>query len=146
MAMDENPRYAKSLYWYSGKNVPRDLDRNRLKINAYSAYADSWRKISIVIPDGECVSSVDPTWFMLYADRPAYAVPEASSREDYLARGNRCRYVYMASYARRPYPVFYPQEYLGDVRTISVDRMEAADGAPILGLLVEVPRVGTSTK
>jgi hypothetical protein len=140
MAVDEsNWRYVRSLYWYSGENVYHVLDRNRLKIAAYDKYVSSWRKIADVVDERECVYSVHPTWLMLYADRPSYATPRAPTRDQFLQEATRCRYVYVASYLRSPYSVFYPNEYLGEGRVIFADRMEYMGGVPILGMLIEMP-------
>ncbi|MHB8534700.1 MAG: hypothetical protein ACYDBW_04565 [Sulfuricaulis sp.] len=136
-SMPENKEYARSLYWYSGQ----DLDRVRLKIKAYKELVLSWKRISHVVPAGECVYSVDPTWVMLYSDRPSYTTPFATSKDQFFKNANTCRYFYIASYIRSPYPLFYPRDYIiqkGHV--ILVDRMDEMPGKPILGMLIEMPK------
>lgn len=140
MAVEEsNWKYARSLYWYSGENTNRVLERNRLKISAYDKFVVSWRKIAKVVVKQKCIYSVDPTWLMLYADRPSYATPRATTRDQFLREASRCRYVYVASYLRPPYSLFYPKEYVGDGRTVFVDHMEHMGGEYILGMLIEIP-------
>jgi len=143
-AQQENSEYAKSLYWYSGSNVKRDLDRARLKIAVYKKYILSWRRIADSVPEGECVYSVDPTWLMLYADRASYATPRALTQDEFLVQASRCRFIYVASYTRVPYSVFYPREYLQTGRIVFTDRVEDVNGRPILGMLLELPRKGHS--
>ncbi len=136
-ANDENREYANSLYWYSGG----DLNRTRMKINAYKKLTQSWQKISDVVPAGECVYSVDPVWLMLYADRPSYSTPQAPAKDQFLKEAKNCRYIYVASYARPPYPLFYPRDYImGQGQIVSVDRVEKMEGEPIVGMLVKMPK------
>lgn len=133
----ENQAYANSLYWYSGG----DLNRTRMKINAYKKLTQSWQKIPDVVPAGECVYSVDPTWLMLYADRPSYSTPQAPAKDQFLKEAKNCRYIYVASYARPPYPLFYPRDYImGQGQIVSVDRVEKMEGEPIVGMLVKMPK------
>ena len=135
-ADDANKEYANSLYWYSGQ----DLNRVRLKIKAYDKLALSWRRISKTVPESECVYSVDPTWFMLYADRPSYSIPRASTKDEFVKAAKDCRYFYIASYARPPYPLFYPRDYIMEKgQTVLIDRMEETGDEPILGMLVKMP-------
>lgn len=141
--------YARSIYWYSGKNIDRVLDRNRLKIVAYDKFIASWRKISGFLDKEECVYSVDPTWLMLYANRPSYVTPKASTRDQFLQEATRCRYVYVASYQRPPFSLFYPKKYVDGGRIVFVDRMEYRGKEPILGMLIEIPgrdHIGTDKK
>lgn len=139
-AEEENRKYANSLYWYSGHNLKHDLYRTRMKIEAYNKFVLSWRRISEIVPEDECVYNVDPTWLMLYADRPSYSPPQASTKDQFFERARSCRYAYVASYSRPPYPLFYPRDYLGEGKIVFTDRLEQVQGEPILGMLIEMPR------
>ncbi|MCR4297329.1 MAG: hypothetical protein NUV75_01050 [Gallionella sp.] len=136
-ADDENKEYANSLYWYSGQ----DLNRARLKIKAYKKLTLSWQRISEVVPEGECVYNVDPTWLMLYANIPSYSTPQASTKDQFFKAAKDCRYFYVASYTRPPYQLFYPSDYImGEGKIVFIDRMAGLAGDPVLGMLVEMPR------
>jgi hypothetical protein len=133
----ENRQYAKSLYWYS----TQDLDRARLKINAYKKFVTSWQRISTLVRKDECIYSVDPTWLMLYSDRRSYSVPWVFTKNEFYNQANACRYVYVGSYMRPPFSPFYPKDYLiENGRVVFVDRMEDMKGRPVLGMLIEKPR------
>jgi len=135
-ANDANKEYANSLYWYSGG----DLNRTRMKINVYKKLTQSWQKIPNVVPAGECVYSVDPTWLMLYANRPSYSTPRIFTKDQFLKEAKSCRYIYIASYARPPYQLFYPRDYImGEGQIVFIDRMEKMEGKPIIGMLVKMP-------
>lgn len=137
LAMDvSNNEYANSLYWYSGG----DLNRARTKIMAYRELIASWKKVSGAVPVGECVYDVDPTWLMLYANRPSYTPPLTSTKNQFLGEATRCHYFFVASYSRVPYQLFYPRNYLMDEgRVIFADRMQETGGKPILAMLIEMP-------
>ena len=137
----ENKEYINSFYWY----WDQDPDRARMKINAYKRIILSWKRIPQVVPEGECVYNVDPTWLMLYAHRPSYTVPSVSTIDQFDKEANLCRYFYVASYARSPYPLFYPKNYIIQKgRVIFVDRMEEMPGKPILSMLIKMPKQHTS--
>jgi len=132
-----NQEFANSFYWYSDQ----DLDRARMKIKTYKKLILSWRKIPSLVPEGECVYNVDPTWLMLYADRPSYAPPYAPTRDQFIKEANICRYYYVASYVRSPYPLFYPKDYIiQEGHVVFVDRMGEMPGKPVLAMLIEVPK------
>jgi len=136
-SIQENKEYAKSYYWYS------DLDPEtaRMKIKTYKKLILSWERISRVVPEGECVYNVDPTWLMLYANRPSYTTPYATSKDQFVNEAKICRYFYVASYVRSPYPLFYPKDYIiqkGHV--VFADRMEEMPGKPVLAMLIEMPK------
>jgi hypothetical protein len=138
-----NREYAKSFYWY----WDQDLDRARMKIKTYKKLIISWKRISLLVPKGECVYNVDPTWLMLYADRPSYTPPNASTSDQFIKEADICRYFYVASYVRSPYPLFYPKDYIIQKgRIVFVDRMEEITGEPILAMLIEIPKTGSHGK
>ena len=138
-AADSNWKYARSIYWYSGENVKGVLDRNRLQIEAKDRFIVSWQKITQVVGENECIYSVDPTWLMLYANRPASLTPNARTREEFFQKATRCRYVYVASYIHPPYLEFYPREYLNGGRIVFADRIEFGGRESVLGVLIEMP-------
>ena len=138
-AADSNWWYAKSIYWYAGENTGSALDHNRLQIEAKDRYVASWRKVPLAVSESECVYSVDPTWLMLYANRPALLTPKARTREEFFQKATRCRYVYIASYIHPPYLGFYPREYLNGGRIVFTDRIEFGGRKAVLGMLVEMP-------
>lgn len=136
-SIQENKEYAKSFYWYSDL----DPDTARMKIRTYKRLIVSWERISRVVPEGECVYNVDPTWLMLYADRPSYTTPYVPTKDQFIKEAKICRYFYVASYVRSPYPLFYPKDYIiqkGHV--VFVDRMQEMPGKPVLAMLIEMPK------
>ncbi len=138
-AEESNWKYARSIYWYSGENINPVLDRNRLQIEAKDRFVASWRKITGVVDRRECVYSVDPSWLMLYANRPSSLTPMARTRDEFLQQATRCRYIYIASYIHPPYLLFYPKEYLDEGRIVFSDHMEHGGKESVLGMLIEMP-------
>jgi len=136
---DSNWKHARSIYWYSGENVKGILDHNRFQIEAKDRFVDSWQKIPLMVGEHECVYSVDPTWLMLYANRPASLTPKARTREDFLQQARRCHYVYIASYIHPPYLEFYPREYLNGARIVFSDYIKYGEKESLLGMLIEIP-------
>ena len=136
-AHDENKMYANSYDWYSDA----DLDTARKKIRSHLQLVRSWKKVSKIVPENECVYHVDAPSLMLYADRRSYSPPIAFTKDQFLKMANYCRYFYLGSYTRIPYRrLFYPREYVvGAGKIVFVDRMDDAEDAPILGMLVEMP-------
>jgi len=136
-AHDENKMYANSYDWYSDA----DLDSARKKIRSHLLLVRSWKKVSKIVPEDECVYHVDAPSLMLYADRRSYSPPIAFTKEQFLKMANYCRYFYLGSYTRIPYRrVFYPKDYVvGAGKIVFIDRMDDAEGAPIIGMLVEMP-------
>jgi hypothetical protein len=91
------------------------------------------------VDEDECIYSVDPTWLMLYANRPASLTPNARTREEFFQKATQCRYVYIASYIHPPYLEFYPQKYLDEGRIVFTDHIEYEGKEFVLGMLVEMP-------
>lgn len=52
-----------------------------------------------------------------------------------------CRYVYVGSYIRSPFPPFYPMNFVTEGgKVIFVDRMEDMEARAVLGMLIEKSR------
>jgi hypothetical protein len=133
----ENRMYAHSSDWYSDAN----LDTARMSIKSNLILVQSWKKVSQVVPQNDCVYHVDAPSLMLYADRRSYAPPIASSKEQFLQMARDCRYFYLGSYSRIPYKqILYPRDYIaGTAKIIFIVRMNDVKGSSILGMLVEMP-------
>ncbi|MHB8534699.1 MAG: hypothetical protein ACYDBW_04560 [Sulfuricaulis sp.] len=133
----ENRIYENSSDWYSDPN----LDSARKIIRSHLMLVRSWRKVSQFVPENDCVYHVDAPSLMLYADRRSYSPPIAFTKKQFLKMANYCHYFYLGSYTRIPYrQVFYPKDLIaGTGKIIFIDRMNDVAGAPILGMLVEIP-------
>jgi hypothetical protein len=136
----DDSRYAHLVYWYEGPNVKTTLERNELKIKVFRAYMSSWAEMKQLVPKDECIYSVDPTWLTLYTDRLSYYPPRSSTRDRFLAEATRCRYFYIAAYARHPYARFYPQDFLSGSEVVVMHHAREVVGQPVIGLLVKTPQ------
>jgi len=135
---DGNRSYAVAASWYTYSHVADAKTR----IAEQLALAGAWRELGSRLGRDECVYHLKPVAFMLYADRPAYATPQASSRSEFWQRATLCQYFYLGAFFYPPYRVpFYPKQYLEpDARVVSIDYFEENGRKRPLGMLVRADR------